>query len=89
MGEITLGQIVNSRAGRDKDKYFIVIGIIDDNYVSIADGSLRKIGNPKKKKIKHLNITNCLDNTIKDKLINKKGILDADLRKCLQSMNLL
>lgn len=89
MGEITLGQIVSSRAGRDKNRYFIVMSILDENYVLIADGVLRKIGNPKKKKIKHLKVCNCLDNTIKDKIINKENILDADLRKCLQSMNLL
>ncbi len=89
MGEISLGQIVNSRAGRDKDRYFIVVDIIDKEYVLLVDGSLRKIGNPKKKKIKHLNVHNCLANPVRDKLINKENILDADFRKCLQSMNLL
>lgn len=89
MGEITLGQIVNSKAGRDKDRYFIVVGIVNKEYVLLADGNLRKIGNPKKKKIKHLNIHTCLADSIKDRLENDKKVLDADLRKCLQSMNLL
>lgn len=89
MGEITLGQIVHSRAGRDKDRYFIIVGIIDNDYVLLADGSIRKIGNPKKKKIKHLAFHDDCSLEIKDKLKNEKKILDSDLRKCLQSMNLL
>ena len=28
-----LGQLVCSKAGRDKGKYFIILDIIDDNYV--------------------------------------------------------
>lgn len=89
MGEISLGQIVSSRAGRDKDRYFIVVDIIDKEYVLLVDGSLRKTGNPKKKKIKHLKVHDFLADSIKDKLTNKENILDADFRKCLQSMNLL
>jgi len=52
-----LGQLVCSKAGRDKGKYFIILDIIDDNYVYICDGSLRTIEKPKKKKIKHLHFT--------------------------------
>lgn len=89
MGEITLGQIVNSKAGRDKDRFFIIVGIIDSEYVLLADGDLRKIGNPKKKKIRHLNTSHGLSLEIKEKLENSRKVLDADLRKCLQSMNLL
>ncbi|GFR35247.1 KOW domain-containing RNA-binding protein [Thermobrachium celere] len=52
MDNVALGQIVHSRAGRDKGRYFIVVGLIDENYVLIADGDLRKIESPKKKKNK-------------------------------------
>ncbi|KMT21217.1 LSU ribosomal protein L14E [Clostridium cylindrosporum DSM 605] len=89
MGEITLGQIVHSRAGRDKDRYFIVVGIVSSEYVLLADGNLRKIGNPKKKKVKHLVLHDSLALEIKERLKDGKKVLDADLRKCLQSMNLL
>ena len=89
MGEITLGQIVHSKAGRDMDKYFVVVKIIDKDYVLLSDGKLRKIENPKKKKIKHLILHNDLAYTIKDKLENGENILNADIKKCLQSMNLL
>ena len=52
-----MGQVVKSTAGRDKDFRMIVYSIIDDKYVMVVDGSLRKVENPKKKKLKHLYLT--------------------------------
>ena len=51
---LRLGQVVRSRAGRDKNRFFIVVMIRDEDYVYIADGDLRKIEKSKLKKIKHL-----------------------------------
>ena len=53
---ITVGSIVYSRAGRDEGRYYMVTAILDDSYVTIADGSVRKLAKPKKKKIKHLEL---------------------------------
>lgn len=44
--------IVKSLAGRDKNKYFLVIHN-DKNFLYLADGKIRKIEKPKKKKHKH------------------------------------
>ena len=52
-----VGDIVCALAGRDKEKRFVVVGILDENYVFIADGKSRKIDSPKKKKIKHIEIS--------------------------------
>ncbi len=52
--ELAVGQVVRSKAGRDKGRVFIVDKIIDENLVLIVDGSLRKLDRPKKKKRKHL-----------------------------------
>lgn len=89
MEGIALGQIVHSRAGRDKGRYFIVVGLIDDNYVLVADGDLRKIQSPKKKKIKHLVFHDKFADNIVEMLKNNQRITDSDLRKTLQSMGLL
>jgi ribosomal protein L14E/L6E/L27E len=89
MDGITLGQIVHSKAGRDKDKYFIVVGIIDDSYVLIADGDLRKINSPKKKKVKHLVFHDMFSEDIRSGLNENRKVTDSDLRKSLQSMGLL
>lgn len=89
MEDIVLGQIVHSKAGRDKDKYFIVVGIIDEDYVLVADGKLRKINSPKKKKIKHLVFHKVYDDNIQGMLKENGRVTDADLRKGLQSMDFL
>ncbi len=54
MGELIPGQLVFSRAGRDQGRYFLVYQVFDDGYVSLVDGSLRKVERPKRKKRKHL-----------------------------------
>ncbi|MBO5870443.1 MAG: RNA-binding protein [Clostridia bacterium] len=50
-----IGHLVVSLAGRDKNVVCAVVGKSDDEgYVLIADGKIRKVENPKKKKLKHL-----------------------------------
>ena len=83
MNGISIGQIVHSRAGRDKDKFFIVVSLVDEEYVLVADGDLRKINNPKKKKLKHLVLHDMYAESIKTMLLNNQKVTDADLRKAL------
>lgn len=46
--------IAKSIAGRDKGHYLVTLGVIDENYVLVSDGKLRKVDKPKRKKLKHL-----------------------------------
>ena len=50
------GDIVLALRGRDSERMFVVVGLIDDDYVFIADGKSRKADLPKKKKIKHISL---------------------------------
>ena len=45
------GSIAVSTAGRDRNKVFIIVGVLDEKYVLIANGKSRKIEKPKKKKL--------------------------------------
>jgi len=79
-----LGQIVLSKCGRDKKKYFFVVQIDESReYVFIADGDSRRMERPKKKKIKHV-VPLHIDETIKDKLLIGSKITNADLKKHLK-----
>ncbi len=50
-----LGHLVVSLSGRDKGCICTVVGVSDDEgYVFIADGKIRKVEKPKKKKLKHV-----------------------------------
>lgn len=85
--DIEIGQVVKSRAGRDKGRIFVVVDILDDKYVLIVDGDLRKLDHPKKKKIKHLIVYNTVLNEIKGKIKNKEKINNAYIRKMLAPFN--
>lgn len=83
--DITIGQVLKSKAGRDKGRVFLVLDIIDAQYVSIVDGDLRKLDNPKRKKIKHLSIYNTILNDFRKKIKNDIMINDAYIRELLES----
>jgi len=52
-----LGRVVISKSGRDLGKPFVVVRVINERYLSLSDGDLRKIENPKKKNVRHLKVT--------------------------------
>lgn len=54
MEDIKVGQLVCSKAGRDKGQYFLVFESINESFILVVDGKVRKVENPKKKNIKHL-----------------------------------
>ena len=81
-----LGQIVLSKCGRDKNKYFIVIGIDqNEEYIYLADGLVRKIDKPKKKKIRHVFPID-IDEELSTKLYNDAKICNSELKKLLSSV---
>lgn len=79
-----LGKVVHSKSGRDKGKYFIIISIIDAEYVYISDGDLRKIEKPKKKKLKHLGFTNLMADEIREAILSDGRISNSKIRKFLK-----
>lgn len=82
--DLRIGQIVKSKAGRDKNKVFIVSSILDEQYVLVCDGDLRKLSSPKKKKVKHLVIYNTVLTEFADKLQSNENLDDAYVKKLLK-----
>ena len=83
-----LGKVVHSKAGRDMHKNFIVVGILNNEYVYISDGDLRKIEKPKKKKVKHLNFTDIVAEEIRDLILSKKEVTNSKIKIFLQSADI-
>lgn len=48
------GQLVTSRAGRDKGCPLFVLRVLDDRFAEVADGLMRSVRAPKRKNIRHL-----------------------------------
>ena len=80
MKQLQIGQVVKSKAGRDKDRLFIIIGI-DHEYLYLVDGDLRRLENPKKKKQKHVQPSNDIIKSIQNKILNHGRMNNADIRK--------
>lgn len=82
--DLKIGQIVKSKAGRDKDRVFIVCEILDEQFVFVCDGDLRKLNAPKKKKVKHLMIYNTVLTEFAEKLQRNENLDDAYVRRLIE-----
>lgn len=77
-----IGTIVLSKKGRDINRYYIIISIVDSKLVKVVDGNIRKLSNPKNKNIKHLKEISILD-SIKNKINNNQQIFDKEINKAI------
>ncbi|TVY06636.1 KOW domain-containing RNA-binding protein [Paenibacillus cremeus] len=78
-----LGQLVRVNRGRDSGKYAVVIGVVDQRYVWVADGSKRKFDQPKKKNIIHLELLPVISSEVADSLLETSRVTNAKLRFAL------
>ncbi len=82
---VEIGRVAVSTAGRDKDRYFVITDIIDEQYVYIVDGDLRTKDHPKKKKLRHLKLTPYVLEGIASKLKGGARVFDAEIRSAIRS----
>lgn len=83
--EKVLGRLVRSTAGHDREALLVIVGIADDNHVLLADGKLRRIEKPKKKKLRHVSVTEYFSGELNKKLLSGSPIQDAELRRFIAS----
>lgn len=81
--EIKVGQLVYSRAGRDRGRPFLVWQIADSRRVFVVDGIIRRTAKPKAKNIIHIQAVNRIDLTIAERLKQGEIITDAEVRKTI------
>ena len=60
---------------------------VEGDYLYLADGELRKLEQPKRKKIKHVQGTNYVNIELKEKLETGSYIQNAELVKVLKQYN--
>lgn len=80
--DLVVGQIVRSKAGRDKDTVYLVWEVFENGMVAVVDGKHRKINHPKMKKRKHLQVY-CHRVDDFDQLRMQHDFHDARVRKLL------
>lgn len=78
-----LGQIVLITHGRDAGQYAIIIRLVDERFVLLADGDKRKYNLPKKKNIQHLQIINYVSPEVQSSLQETGCVTNGKLRFAL------
>lgn len=82
-----VGRVVMSKQGRDRDRCFVILSVVDDQFVMMADGLTRKLDHPKRKKVKHLHAKPVKMQDLARRLASGQ-VLDSDLRKLLREAGL-
>ena len=80
--DINISDVVVSRAGRDKEKWFYVIGE-DHEFLLLANGKDRPLDKPKRKKRKHVEKVLRSETRVADKLRLGDKVLNGELRRDL------
>ena len=82
---ITPGCVVRSKAGRDEGRRFIVLSLDGEEFAYVADGDLRKVEKPKRKRVKHLYVTEELVSSLQSKLLTGERVEDHEVRSSLEA----
>jgi len=80
--DLSIADLVESTAGRDKGKLFYVIEA-DDAYLFLVNGKDRTIDKPKRKKRKHARKVLRSETSVADKLRAGDKVLNSELRRDL------
>lgn len=79
-----IGKVVLSKAGRDTNHLYVVIKQLDNEYVLLSNGITKTLGKPKKKKLKHLNFVDTVDDEIKLAIVSNDKGTDLKIKRLLK-----
>jgi len=78
------GRVVVSTQGHDRGRRFLIVGLVDEQFVLIADGDTRKLDHPKKKKLKHLRTEPHIATDVLTAIESRAQTADSAIRKALK-----
>ncbi|MCL6450381.1 MAG: KOW domain-containing RNA-binding protein [Acetobacteraceae bacterium] len=81
--EVRVGQVVKSLAGRDRDRYFLVLSVVDERHVLVTDGDLRRVDRPKRKNVRHLEPAPQVAEAVAAALARGEKVQDSEVRSAL------
>ena len=81
--ESKISDVVMSLSGRDRERLFMVINA-DPDYLYLADGRLRRVEQPKKKKRKHTLFIGEDDSRAAVRLKNGEKVSNSEIRRSLE-----
>ena len=84
MFPMEVGCVVESLAGRDQGRLFVVIQELDSDFVMVANGKLRGMDRLKKKRRKHLKPTGAVVEDLRSRLANGEAVENHEIRSWLK-----
>lgn len=78
-----VGSLVKSKAGHDKDQIYVIIKA-DDEYIYLSDGIYKTLDKLKKKKRKHIQRINYVDDVLSKKIKNHEKIINEEIKRTIK-----
>lgn len=75
-----IGQLVKIVQGRDAGQFAVVLKVLDERFVFIADGDKRKFDRPKKKNINHLEFFDYVSPEVQNSISETGRVTNGKLR---------
>ncbi len=79
-GSPEIGQVVIITKGRDQGQLGIIVELVNDRFVKVADGDKRKVDRMKKKNINHLELIDYIADEVKSSFIETGRVTNGKLR---------
>lgn len=75
-----IGQVVRIMQGREAGQYAVVLNLVDDRFVLLADGEKRKYDRPKRKNLHHIEIMDYISPEVQNSLLETGRVTNGKLR---------
>ena len=79
-----IGQIVTVLRGKDEGTPAVILSVVDERFVMIADGHKRKAQEPKKKNLLHLALMPQVSEEVANSLRESGSVTNGKLRFAIQ-----
>ncbi|CAM4253974.1 KOW domain-containing RNA-binding protein [Paenibacillus alkaliterrae] len=83
-----IGQFVKVLRGKDEESFAVIVAIVDDRFVMIADGNKRRFDQPKKKNVLHLELQSAISPEVSSSMLETGRVTNAKLRYVIQKFAL-
>lgn len=80
------GAIVRSLAGRDAGSHYVVVRLVDQQRVQLADGHGRLVEKPKVKNLRHVALSGSVSEDLRVRLERGDRVSNADLQAVLAAV---
>ena len=84
-----IGKVVLSICGRDKDHYYVIVKKLNDDYYLLSNGRTKTIQMPKKKKLKHFNVLEDVNDEINASVISQDRGADLKIKKFIKEKGIV